>query len=176
MRSRSTRPDGAEHAPFYAGYIAAVADGDVVSRLREQGRALDAALAAVPDAHAGFRYGAGKWTIRDIVGHVVDAERIFAYRALCLARGDSTPLPGFDESAYAAVSNASDRPLADLRAELLVVRESTALLFASFDDLAWMRLGNANGQPISVRALAWIAAGHALHHQRILRERYGVPA
>ena len=176
MSGRTERPDASEHATCYAGYIAAVADGDIVSRLREHGRALAEALAAVPDAREGFRYAEGKWTIRDVVGHIVDAERIFAYRALRLARGDATPLAGFDEGAYAAVSNASMRPLAELRAELLAVRESTVSLLASLDDVAWTRGGNANGQPISVRALAWIAAGHAMHHHRILSERYGVPA
>lgn len=176
MNLARTRPPASEYAGFRAAYVSSVPDGDIVDVLRQLGRTLDDALATVPESRAGFRYADGKWSIREVAGHLADAERIFAYRALCMARGDATPLPGFDENAYAAASNADARTLADLRAELLEVRSSTVRLFASLADDAWLRVGNANGMPVSVRAIAYITAGHAIHHRRILAERYAVDA
>ena len=174
MTTALPRPDAAEHAAFYARYIALVPDGDIVARLRAQGDELANALASVSEVRGGFRYAKGKWTIREVVGHLIDAERIFSYRALRIARGDATPLAGFDENAYVPESGADARPLADLVAELRAVRESTGRLFASLPSAAWTRTGTASGQPVSVRALAWITAGHAAHHLGLLRERYGV--
>lgn len=174
MTTALPRPDAAEHAAFYARYIALVPDGDIVARLRAQGDELANALASVSEVRGGFRYAEGKWTIREVVGHLIDAERIFSYRALRIARGDATPLAGFDENAYVPESGADARPLADLVAELRAVRESTGRLFASLPAAAWTRTGTASGQPVSVRALAWITAGHAAHHLGLLRERYGV--
>jgi hypothetical protein len=109
-----------------------------------------------------------------VVGHLIDAERIFTYRALRIARGDATPLPGFDENAYVVTAGSDGRTIADLADELRSVRESSVRLFTSFPDEAWSGRGNASGKEISVRALAWITVGHALHHLRLLRERYGV--
>jgi uncharacterized damage-inducible protein DinB len=169
-----SRPDSGEYAPFYHTYVSAVPDGDVVAVLRESGRELTRALSAVPEARWSHRYGDGKWTVREVVGHVSDAERIFAYRALRFARGDQTPLAAFDENAYVPTAGAEQRTLESLVGELAAVREASVRLFESLPDDAWMRRGTASGKEITVLALAYIVAGHALHHFRILRERYGV--
>ena len=168
------RPDSSEYSPFHAGYIAGVPDGDPVVMLRTAGAELDAVLRAIPEARGGHRYAAEKWSIREVVGHLTDAERIFSYRALRIARGDATPLPGFEENDYVRAARSDDRTLTDLADELRVVRESTVRLFASLPDDAWNRRGVTNGKEITVRALAWITVGHAMHHLRILRERYDV--
>jgi hypothetical protein len=170
--SLRTRPEPTEYAPFYGGYIALVPEGDIVDLLRDGGRGLATALGAIPESRAGFRYAEGKWSIREVVGHLIDAERIFGYRALRFARGDATPVPGFDENDYVRAAGSDARPLADLAQELAVVRESSTRLFASFADDVWTRRGTANGKEITVRAIAYITAGHAMHHLRILRERY----
>ena len=171
--SRS-RPDATEYAPFYASYIAGVPDGDIVGVLRETGRELVAAIAAIPEAHGGFRYAPGKWSVREVVGHLIDAERIFGYRALRLGRGDATPLPGFEENDYVRSSGSDARTLRDLVDELRVVRDSTVRLFESLPAESWARRGLVNGREVSVRALAYITAGHARHHLGVLRERYAV--
>ena len=168
------RPDVSEYAPFFHGYVAAVPDGDVVDLLRSGGDELRATIRRIPEERGGHRYGPDKWTIREVIGHVIDAERIFTYRALRFARGDATMLPGFDENDYVRTAGSDQRTLADLARELAAVRESTVLLFESLPDEAWLRTGNANGREMSVRALAYVAAGHPRHHHRILRERYGV--
>lgn len=168
------RPAAGEHAEFYGRYVALVQGDDIMAQLRENAGSLQATLAAVEESRAGFRYAEGKWSIREVVGHLADAERIFAYRALRIARGDATPLASFDENAYVAAAGSDARTLADLRDELGAVRECTVRLFASLPDDAWTRLGVASGSPVSVRALAFIIVGHAVHHLNILRERYGV--
>jgi hypothetical protein len=168
------RPDDTEFAPFYARYVANVAEDDVVAALRASGRELMTALSAVPETRGGFRYAPEKWTIREIVGHLIDAERIFTYRALRLARADATPLPGFEENDYARTAGSDARTLADLVDELRVVREGTVKLFESLPAEAWTRRGVVNGREVSVRALAYITAGHARHHLGVLRERYAV--
>jgi len=168
----ASRPDATEFAPFYAGYVALVPEGDIVNILRRDGDDWQSVLAELPEARGNHRYAEGKWTIRQLVGHVSDAERIFAYRALRIARGDQTPLASFDEDAYADAAGSDRRTLSALAAELRVVRESTVALLSSLPDDAWTRTGTASGKTVSVRALAWITAGHAQHHLKILRERY----
>jgi hypothetical protein len=170
----SARPDATEYAPFYAGYVALVPEADVVRALRDSGKEITAALAAIPESRGGFRYAEGKWSIRELVGHVIDAERIFTYRALRLARGDSTPLPPFEENDYVRMAGSDTRSIADLVEELRAVRDSTVRMFASFPDEVWTRTGTVSGRPVSVRALAYITAGHPRHHLAILRDRYGV--
>ncbi|MEO6525420.1 MAG: DinB family protein [Gemmatimonadaceae bacterium] len=170
--SLRARPHSSEYAPFFHGYISAVPEGDVVDVLRNAGRELHDAVMAIPEQRGGFRYAEGKWSIREVLGHLIDAERIFSYRALRIARGDATPLPGFEENDYVRAAGSDARTLASLGHELGVVRESTIQLFQSLPADAWVRRGVANGKEISVRAIAYIAAGHPLHHLRILRERY----
>lgn len=171
-QTHTSRPDATEYPPFFARYVAAVPEEDVVAALRDSGRELLAVLTAIPDARGGFRYAPDKWTIREVVGHMIDAERIFGYRALRLARADATPLPGFEENEYARNAGSDARSLADLNEELRVVRDGTVRLFQSFPAEAWTRRGVVNGREVSVRALAYITAGHARHHLGVLRERY----
>lgn len=166
------RPSATEYAPFYAGYVAGVPDGDLIALLEQQGEETTTLLAGVSDEKADHRYAPGKWTIREVLGHITDGERVFTYRALTFARGDAGPLPSFDENAWAAVSNAGRRTMKDLLTEYRAVRASTVALFRSFGDQEFARSGVASKNPVSVRALAYIVAGHERHHLRILRERY----
>ena len=168
------RPDSLEYASFYAGYVAGVPDGDIVATLRRAGEELVATLRAIPESKGQYRYAEGKWSVLTSIGHLIDAERIFTYRALRMARGDVTPLPGFEENSFAANAGSDARTVADLVDELSAVRTSTILLFQSFSPDAWLRRGVASNAEVSVRAIAWITAGHAMHHLRILRERYGI--
>lgn len=166
------RPDASEHLPYYARYIDRVPDGDLLQTLRTQ---LDDTLSLVrglDESRGGHRYAPGKWTIREVLAHVIDAERIFAYRALRIARGDATPLSSFDENAYAENAGAESRTLADLADELEHVRLGNLAMFRALSDEALARMGTASGGPVSVRALAWIIAGHEMHHVALLRERY----
>ncbi len=163
------RPDASEHAAVYAAYVARVPD---VGARASLATGLDAFATALDGAdHA---YAPGKWTVRQVVQHVADAERIFATRALRIARGDATPLPGFDENTYADATAGDTRPLSSVLAELRAVRAATLALVDGLPDEAWSRVGTASGHAVSVRALVWITAGHALHHEAVLRERYGV--
>lgn len=171
---QGARPEATEYAPFYTGYVVLVPEADVVSALRDSGQEITAALSAIPESRGGVRYADGKWSIREVVGHVIDAERIFTYRALRLARADSTPLPPFEENDYVRSADSDARTMAELVAELRAVRESTVHLFASLPDEAWTRTGIVSGRPVSVRALAYITAGHLRHHAAILRDRYGM--
>jgi hypothetical protein len=170
--SLRVRPESTEYAPFYAGYIAMVPEGDILTVLRDGGRELGTALGAIPESRAGFRYADGKWSIREMVGHMIDAERIFGYRALRFARGDATPVAGFDEQNYVHAAGSDTRTLADLTEELGIVRDGSTRMFASFADDVWTRRGTASGVEITVRAIAYITAGHVRHHLKILRERY----
>ena len=169
-----TRPAASEYAPFYHGYVEAVPDGDIVELLRSGGRELVDAIGRIPEDRGGFRYGPEKWSIREVLGHLIDAERIFSYRALRVGRGDRTPLASFDENAYVKTAGSDARTIADLVRELAAVREATVLLFESLPDEAWGEQGVASGKDVSLRALAYITAGHARHHLRILRERYAI--
>ena len=169
------RPDASEFAPYYAGYVAAVPDGDIIEVIRRGAEDLATTVATIPEDRGDHRYADGKWSIRELLGHVIDAERIFSYRLLRVARGDATPLPGFDQDPYVLTSGAQQRSVASLAAELAAVRASTIALLESLPDDAWTRGGTASGHPVSARALAYITAGHAEHHLQILRSRYLVP-
>ena len=174
ITSSRARPDPSEYSPYFHGYVTAVPEGDVVDLLRSGGDELLEVIRRIPEERGGHRYGPDKWTIREVIGHLIDAERIFTYRALRFARGDQAMLPGFDENEYVKTAGSDQRTLADLTRELAAVRASSVLLFESLPDDAWTRSGNANGNPMSVRAIAYVTAGHTRHHLRILRERYGV--
>ena len=166
------RPGEPEYAPYYGRYVALVPDGDLLDTLSRQTDDTADLLRGLTDRDAGFRYDEGKWSIKQVLGHLSDAERVFAYRALRFARGDVTPLPGFDENAFVANARFDSRALADLLAELRAVRAATVALFAGLapDELA--RRGVANEKEMSVRAIAYVIAGHERHHGAILRERY----
>jgi hypothetical protein len=166
------RPNASEYAPFYAGYVAGVPEGDLIALLEQQGEETVGLLGAISEGKADHRYAPGKWTIREVLGHVIDAERVFTYRALTFARGDAGPLPSFDENAWAANSNAGGRTMQELLAEYRAVRGATLALLRSFGKEELARSGVASKNPVTVRALAYIVAGHERHHLKILRERY----
>jgi len=168
------RPASTEYAPFYGGYVSGVPEGDVLAHLERQGRETAALLRKISEPKSQHRYAPGKWTIREVVGHMVDAERVFTYRALSFARGETAALPSFDENAWALTSNAGDRSLKALVDELAVVRTATLALFRGFSDKEFGRSGIASNNHVTVRAIAYIVAGHELHHVKILRDRYGV--
>jgi uncharacterized damage-inducible protein DinB len=142
--------------------------------LEDQGRETQQLLAGVSDAKALHRYAPGKWSVKEVVGHVTDTERVFCYRALRFARADDKPLQGFDENAWVPAGRFDARSLEDLAGELDAVRRATIALLRGLDTEALARRGTANNNPISVRALAWIIAGHERHHVGILHERYGI--
>jgi len=166
------KPEATEHHPYYGHYIALNPEDDVLAALEAQMPETLAFLRSISEDRAGHRYAPDKWSIRQVVGHLIDAERVFAYRALRFARADATPVPGFDENTYAPVSGADTRTYADLVDEYEALRGANMYFFRALDDAAWMRTGTANGAPISVRALAWILAGHGRHHANVIRERY----
>jgi hypothetical protein len=165
------RPDLDEYASYYVNYVNLVPEEDILAALRSESASTRAFLDGVPEGEAGRKHPPYTWTVREVVGHMIDAERIFGYRALRFARGDETPLPGFDENAYAESAESDHRPLADLAAEFQAVRLSNLALFAGLSESAWSRRGVANGQPVSVRGLAYILVGHERHHGAILRKR-----
>lgn len=171
MPNSPSRPGKDECADIYQPYIAAV-EGELLPALRDDAEAWRAMLSAVPSDRERHRYAEGKWSIREVVGHVIDAERMFGVRAMAFARGDRSHFPSFDEDAYAAASGADSRPLSDLTDELSAVRASTLLLLKSFGEETWDRRGRASGFEFTVRSLAWIIAGHSRHHRRVVAERY----
>ena len=168
-------PTTGEFASYYAGYIGKVPETGPVTALETQ-RAGIAALRGLSDERGTHRYAEGKWSVKEVLGHLADAERVFGYRLLRIARADATPLAGFDENLWAATAPHHGRPTADVVDELLAVREGTLALVRSLDEAALARSAEANGKPVTARAIVWILAGHAQHHLHILQERYGVGA
>lgn len=166
------RPAAGEYVEYFAAYISRVPDGDVRAHLAQQLPETAAYIKSRGDAWAMSRYAPGKWSVKEVINHLADAERVFSYRALRIARGDETPLPGFDENKWVPKTHADARSVPSLLDELAAVRAATVALFNSFDDDAWKRIGNASGKPISVRAIGYIACGHERHHLAILKERY----
>ena len=170
--SATIKPTKGEFLPYYQKYIDLVESGDVLATLSRQMGETQALLRSLPASVATYRYAPGKWSVNEVIGHLTDSERIFAARALRFARGDATPLPGFEQDDYVASSSFDSYPLGELASELGSVRESTVFLFKHLQEDAWMRRGTANGAEVSVRALAFIIAGHELHHRGILQARY----
>lgn len=166
------RPEKGDYAAYFEKYIAVVPSGDFMEILREQHEGLLKRLTPLTEEQANFRYAPDKWSIKEIIGHISDAERIFAYRLLRIARGDQTPLASFEQDDYIKTANFSARKLADILHEWRVVREATVALIRSLDDAAWQRRGVASQKEITVQALAFIIAGHERHHSIILGERY----
>jgi len=169
---RIERPNASEYGSFYSGYVSLVPETNILKVLREQPGEIGEFIQGIPEERAGFRYAAGKWSIREVIGHMTDAERVFGFRALCFARGDAAELPGFDENEYVRHAIFDQYPLTELRTEFDALRSSNALLFGHLSEEAWARSGVANGSLITVRALAYIMAGHVRHHMRVLKERY----
>jgi hypothetical protein len=168
------RPKENEYAPFYAGYVARVPETEILEVLREQPKELKrVADSVVPDKES-FRYAPDKWSVRELFGHLVDAERFFGHRAFCVSRGDANPLPGFDEKLYVSESSYDSRPLAEMVEDFSLLREANSRLLENLDAAAFSREGVANGAKVTVRALAYIMTGHARHHLAVLRERYEI--
>ena len=166
------RPRQDEYISYYQKYITLVPDGDLVETLRAQIAETLSLVRSIPEDRGAHRYAPGKWSIKEVVGHMSDVERVMTYRALRIARADTTPLPGFDENAWVPAGNFGARSLASLAHELEAVRRATVAFFQTLDAESAARRGSANNAPISARALAYIIAGHERHHVGILRERY----
>lgn len=170
------RPLADEYAPFFHGYVQRVPEGPIGRTLERQLEQQSRLFTTLDDTKAAFRYAPGKWSVKQILGHLADGERVMAYRALTIARGDATPLPPFEEDLWTANASADRLETWKLAEDWRRVRLATLSLLDGFDDAAWTRRGVVNGTTTSARALAWIIAGHELHHLVTLAERYGVRA
>jgi hypothetical protein len=166
------RPEPNEYAPYYERYISLVPPTDILATLDSQRREMLLLLSGRDEADGDFRYAPEKWSAKEVLGHLCDTERIFAYRALRFSRGDSKPIEGFEQDDYVRNGPFAKRPLAELIEDYIAIRRATLTLFRNLDDVAWMRRGPANKNEVSVRALAYMTAGHELHHRKILEEKY----
>jgi hypothetical protein len=166
------RPTPTEYAPYYEGYISQVSESDIMPVLRSQMDELDVLLEHVAPEQETFRYAEGKWSIREIVGHLIDGERVFGYRVFCIARGEQQDLPGFDQNDYMATAPYDQIELEDLLSELRLIRLGNIAMMRTLNEEAWARMGSANNNQVTVRALVFIMAGHLRHHMNVLRERY----
>jgi hypothetical protein len=168
-------PEANEYAPYYSRYISLISEQNILRGLESQAQETTALLSAHSEADGDLRYAPQKWSVKEVCGHLSDTERIFAYRALRIARADQTPLAGFEQDDYVRNGPFGHCRLADLVEDLARVRQATLSLFRSLDQATWSRRGVANNHEVSVRAIAYIIAGHELHHRRILEERYFAP-
>ena len=172
MAEPIAKPLPGEHAPYYARYIDLVPDGDLLTTLASQLNTTLALLAEVDEVASLKRYSPGKWSLREVLGHMIDTERIFAYRLLRIARGDQTPLPGFEQDDYVAEAHSDQRAWADLLEEFSAVRHSNLLMMRGIGESAWTKVGTASGNPLSARAAAWVIAGHERHHLAVIQQSY----
>lgn len=172
VTARGGRPGADEYAEYYGRYVARVPDGPIVETLARQLEETMKLLAGVSEERSLHRYAEGKWSLREVLGHLVDTERVFADRALHFARRQPLPLPGIEQDDFVREGRFDARPFADLLRELETVRNATLTLFAGFDDDAWAARGIASECEFTVRAVAWIIAGHEVHHREVVRERY----
>jgi uncharacterized damage-inducible protein DinB len=168
------RPTPSDYAPFYQPYISKVDGESLHAALNQYSRASLSFWQNIPEHQGDYADAPGKWTIKQVLNHLCDAERIFAYRALRIARGDETPLPGFDENNYADAAQTDHRTLKELVHEFQSVRSATLSLFNSFGETELSRFGNANGARVSVNAIGFMIIGHTLHHETVVKERYAV--
>ena len=166
------RPETNEFDAYYSNYVDLVEGNDCLPILQKQPSELRAVFSQMPEERGTFAYADGKWTIKELLSHLIDGERIFAYRTLRISRGDQTPIEGFEQDGYIENSNANNRTFSDLLDEFEFERRANMHLFNNFDETASRRMGTANGLPISVRALVYIMAGHVEHHLGVLKERY----
>jgi len=166
------RPQPGENAPYYDRYITLVPGNDILAALEDQRRQMLLLLSGRTEAEGDLRYAPEKWSLKEVLGHLNDTERIMSYRALRIARGDATPIEGFEQDDYVRNGPFQQRPLADLIEDYIAVRRATVSLFRNLDEPAWTRRGTAADNEVTVRALAYIIAGHELHHRKILEEKY----
>ena len=169
-----TRPEASEHAPYYSRYVDKVPKGDILQLLKDQMDSTLWMMENLDEAKGDYRYAEGKWTVKEVFGHVNDAERVFAYRAMCISRGDTTPLPGFEQDDYVATGAFNTRPIKHLMAEYQGIRSSTVALLEGLTEEGWKRSGTASDFSVTTKALVWIIAGHELHHLAVLKEKYDV--
>ena len=169
-----SRPVTPELPTSYQHYIDLVPEPDIFSALENQQKELQIFLGSIHTSKVDYAYAPDKWTVAQVLQHCIDAERIYAYRSLRIARGDKTPLPGWDEKEYGTMAPADGRTLLDLTEEIMVMRKSNTLLFVSLPEDAWSRAGTANNKPMDVLSLAYLIVGHMRHHIKILQERYGL--
>jgi len=172
MSSFDRRPESTEHAPYYSTYVGKVPDGDIIATLEREIVTTRELLAGVPDDVARRAYEKGKWTLKEVMAHVIDAERAFSYRGFWFARGCKDKLPSMEQDEVAREARAQERPLEDLVEELTALRRSNVLLFGCLDDKVLSRRGIASGVEFTVRAIPWILAGHEIHHRGVIAERY----
>ena len=171
-QAAATKPAPTEHAREFSQYVALVTEGDIIQTLEQQIENSLSLFRSIPSDKANFRYAPDKWSVKQLLGHLIDSERIFSYRALCFARNDQTPLPGYEQNDYVREGDFDSRNLADMAEEFATVRRATIQLFRPLNETEWLRRGKANENDVSVRALAYIIAGHELHHMGVLRSRY----
>lgn len=167
-----SRPEKNEYAEYYETYVSLVGDGSILEVLKQNKIETQKILAEISEEKSHFRYAEGKWSIKELLGHIIDTERIFAYRALRFARADETPIEGFDQDPYIENANFDNCKFTDLIAEFALIRDSNILMLQNFPSEAWTRSGIASENPVTVRALAYMLAGHEKHHINILKERY----
>ena len=168
------KPKPEDYDAIYDGYISLIGDDDIIEVLEEQRKTSEKFLNSFTEKQGNYSYAEGKWTVKEVLGHVIDTEKIMAYRALAIARGEKQSLPGFEQDEYVAESNFNNRSLDDLINEFLTARESNIILFKSFDEEIFIRRGIASESEVTVLALIYIIAGHEKHHMKILSEKYGL--
>ena len=167
-----SRPEPTEYGAYYEKYVSIINENDILTTLAAQPTELADMFVAVPEERGTFAYAEGKWTIKEVLGHLIDGERMFAYRAFRISRGDMTPIEGFEQDGYIENAFSNDRGFADILEEFKLLRRANMIFFNHLHDDAWLRIGTASGVPVSVRAIAYIMAGHVRHHVNILRDRY----
>ena len=172
VAARLKKPETGEYAEYYNRYINLVPEGDVVATLEAQTSSFVMFLRVIPQDKGGYRYAPDKWSVKEMLGHIIDAERVFAYRTLRFARGDETPLPGFEQDDFVRAAGHDRARLSDLIDEFELMRKADILMLKHLDDAAWDRKGTASGGHLTVRAAAYILAGHIEHHWKVLREKY----
>ena len=166
------RPDPNEYDPYYEKYVSLVADADIVDSLASQPTRLQDMLTGLPEEKGAFAYADGKWSIKEVISHLIDGERMFGYRLFRISRGDETPIEGFEQDGYIENANANGRSFGELLEEFSLLRRANLMLIKNLDDAGWARVGTANNIKITSRALIYIMAGHIDHHLGILKERY----
>jgi hypothetical protein len=167
-------PEASEYLPYYGRYVALVKTDNIVTSLRNQVEQTLAILKRVDEPKANFRYAPEKWSVKEMLGHMSDTERILAYRALRISRNDKTPMAGFEQDDYVRYGPFASNSWSDLLEEFAMIRRTTAMMFQMLPEEAWTRRGTASGHEVTVRALAFVIAGHELHHRNILKEKYGI--
>ena len=166
------RPEKNEYDPYYENYISLVGDGNIVDTLARQAAEVEQLFSAVPDEKGAYAYAEGKWSIKELLGHVIDGERMFMYRVLRISRADETPIEGFEQDGYIENGRFNSRPFAEMLDEFAALRRANVIAYRNFSDEDWSRTGTANEKQITPRALVYIMAGHVTHHLNILKERY----